>query len=191
MAQWRRPLSPDSKSSLKNRDYCSCKGTVVSPEGVEFPDNDERAVFFVRGVLETVKKLRWSPRIIHCNGWISALVPIYVKTAFKDDAFFKNTKIVTSLYNDSFKNPLSDRFGEKILIEGLDKNSLKSIFGQSVSYSDLMKLSIDYSDAVIQGSADADSEVLAYAKESKLPFLPLQDSDNLTDAYMNFYDKLL
>ena len=89
---------------IDNEDLFTRKGITADADGNEFEDNDERAIFFARGVLETVRKLRWTPDIIHCHGWFSSFIPFYVKKACNEDPFFKNAKIVTSLYNDSFKD---------------------------------------------------------------------------------------
>lgn len=67
---------------------------VADENGVEYKDNDERAIFYARGVLETVKKLRWCPDIIHCQGWMSAFVPLYIKKAYQDEPSFRDSKVV-------------------------------------------------------------------------------------------------
>ena len=78
------------------------KSTITDKDGVFFEDNDDRTVFFSRGVIETIRKLNWSPDIIHCHGWMSALIPIYIKKAFRDNPLFNESKIVYSLYDDDF-----------------------------------------------------------------------------------------
>src|SRR5574344_2693034 len=85
---------------IDNEDYFQRKQIDFDAEGRFFEDNDERAIFFARGVLETVKKLRWAPDIIHCQGWITQILPLYLKKMYKDDPIFANSKIVLSLYDD-------------------------------------------------------------------------------------------
>ncbi|MBO4807028.1 MAG: glycogen/starch synthase [Paludibacteraceae bacterium] len=175
---------------IDNDDFFQRRNTV-SDENGEFEDNEDRSIFFVRGVLETVKKLRWTPDIVHCNGWMSALAPLYIKKAFNTDPFFKNSKLVYSLYNDAFQKPFSDRFGEKLKIEGVEDGDVTSILGKSVSFADLSKFAIEYSDGVVQASEQVDASVLEYVeKEGKL-FLPYQPGDTSYDALNSFYDKVL
>ena len=84
---------------IDNDDYFTKRQMTTDEAGEEYADNGERAIFFARGVLETVKKLRWTPDIIHCQGWMSAVVPFYVKKAYHEEPSFANTKIVTSLFS--------------------------------------------------------------------------------------------
>ena len=99
---------------IDNEDYFHRKAMIRDEDGAFFADNDERAIFFARGVLETVKKLRWSPDIVHCHGWFSAIVPVYLRNAFADDPVFKHTKIVLSVYDDAFEGELDPGFKSKI-----------------------------------------------------------------------------
>ena len=84
---------------IDNDDYFTKRQMAVDEQGEEYPDNGERAIFFARGVLETVKKLRWSPDIIHCQGWMGAIVPLYIKKAYCSEPAFANAKVVTSLFS--------------------------------------------------------------------------------------------
>ena len=175
---------------IDNDDFFQRKHLFADENG-EYEDNEDRAIFFVRGVLETVKKLRWTPNIIHCHGWISSLIPLYVKKAFNSDPFFKNSKIIYSIYNDEFKKPFSNRFGEKVKIEGVNNSDISSILDKDVSFSDLSKLAVEYSDAVIQGSCNVDESVVQHAKQFGVPFLSYQAKENYADAYNEFYNKIL
>ena len=108
---------------IDNDDYFARKAMMRDAEGSPFPDNDERAIFFARGVLETVKKLRWTPTVVHCHGWFAGVVPLYLRRIFNDDPIFKQTKIVVSLYDDGFEGTLDRGFRSKIENEGIkDKN---------------------------------------------------------------------
>ena len=175
---------------IDNEDFFQRKYTFGDENG-EYEDNEDRLIFFVRGVLETVKKLRWTPDIIHCHGWISSLIPLYVKKAFNSDPFFKNSKIVYSIYGDEFKKPFSRRFGEKIKIEGVCDNDIHSILGKSISFADLSKFAIQYSDAVIQGSSEINESVVEHVKQLGVPFLSYHSLENCADAYNEFYDSIL
>ena len=156
----------------------------------EFEDNDERTIFFVRGVMETVKKLRWTPDVIHCQGWMTALAPLYIKKAYNDDPFFKNSKVVYSLFADEFKKPFRSLFAERLLLEGIEKRHVVQVKDKVIDFVALSKLAIDYSDAVIQSSPVVNEDVLKYVVSKKLKFLPYVSGEEYADDYVNFYDSL-
>lgn len=174
---------------IDNDDYFQNRLQTTDENGMEYDDNDARTIFYARGVLETVKKLRWCPDIIHCHGWISALVPLYVKKAYKDEPSFRDSKIIFSIYNDCFESNFNDDFASKLLIKGIDKNDLNMI-KQPVNYTELMKLALSYSDGVIQNSPDVNAEVMAFAKERQLPILGFQGQEDYFDAFNQFYDQV-
>ncbi len=174
---------------IDNEDYFQRKHTVVDEDGNEFEDNDERTIFFVRGVLETVKKLRWTPDVIHCQGWLSALAPLYIKKSYKDDPFFKDSKVVYSLFDDKFEKPFPEKFAKQLLIEGIKDADLKSILGKEITYENLSHLAIDYSDGVIQASEKADKNLIDYTHQKGLKFLPYVDEEYAKE-YLNFYKTL-
>lgn len=173
---------------IDNDDYFSRKSTVAEEDGTEFADNDERSIFFVRGVLETIKKLRWVPDIIHCHGWMSALAAIYVKRAFADDPSFRSSKIVYSIYNDDFKQPFPENFSDKLLLDGIEDTDVAEINNKSIGFTDLTKFALKFSDGIIQASETINNEVLEYAKNCGRPFLPFQGPETYIDAYNEFYD---
>ncbi len=173
---------------IDNEDYFQRKAVLTDSKGNEFKDNDERAVFFARGVLETVIKLRWAPDIIHCHGWLTSLVPLYIKKYYHNDPLFQNSKLVYSAYNDEFKNSLDSNFNEKLLLEGITKEDVQQI--QEPNYVNINKLAIDYSDAVIQGTEVIHSDVKNYINESGKLFLDYQSKETYIDAYNDFYDKV-
>jgi starch synthase len=176
---------------IDNDDFFQRKFLLKDDNGVEFEDNDERVIFYVRGVMETVRKLRWIPNLIHCHGWMTALAPLYIKKHYKSDPCFKNAKVVYSLYNDRFEKPLKDNFSKKLKIEGITQNDIKGIKEKADHFS-LSKLAIDFSDGVIAGSADIDPQVIDYANQKEnLAFLPYQKEDIYIEAFNNFYDRLL
>lgn len=175
---------------IDNDDYFKRKATAVDDDGVEYPDNDQRSIFYVRGVLETVKKLRWIPDIIDCHGWMGALTGLYIKTAYKDDPCFKDSKVIYSLYNDDFKNPFSADFSKKVKFDGIKDKDVASVQGKEVSYEILSKFAIDYADGVIQSEANINANVLDYAQKSGKKFLPFpgilpESIDPINDFYNN------
>ena len=156
---------------IDNDDYFARKLVLVDEAGAEFEDNDERMVFFARGVLETVKKLHWSPTVVHCHGWFSAIVPIYLKKVFHDDPLFKDVKIVVSLYDDKFTQPLNG-LREKIEGEGVNDENLSIL--DEASYENLYRFVIGYADGVVIASAGVDAAVADIARASGKPVMELQ-----------------
>ncbi|WP_106830839.1 glycogen/starch synthase [Parabacteroides pacaensis] len=177
---------------IDNDDFFQRKATVADDNGIEYEDNDDRSIFYVRGVLETVKKLRWIPDVIHCHGWISALTPLYIKKAYADDPCFKNTKMVYSVYNDDFKTPLRKSFAKKLKLSGITDKDLSEIHNKEVDFASLTKLAVKFSDGVIQGSETINEEVLNYiSTNKKIPFLPYQSPETYIDSINEFYDVVM
>ena len=114
---------------IDNDDYFSKR----QDEGSDYSDNGERAIFFARGVLETVKKLRWVPDVIHCQGWMSAVVPLYIKTAYRDEPSYTNAKVVTSLYTRSLNQNLGDNFKRCVEFRDATADLLKPLMTVSIS----------------------------------------------------------
>jgi len=112
---------------IDNEDYFHRKSLFRDKQNKFFEDNDERVIFFARGVLETVRKLRWSPDIVHCHGWITSLIPLYLKKAYHEDPLYMDSKVVYSVYNDSFDNLLNPDFKRKLMIEGITKEDVTGL----------------------------------------------------------------
>lgn len=174
---------------IDNEDYFQRKAVFTDKNNKFFEDNDERAIFFSRGVIETVKKLSWQPEIIHCHGWMTSLVPIYIKKAFKDNPLFSDTKIVISIYDDEFKETLHKDFATKIKLPGILAKDVKQY--KTPNFVNVMKAAIDYSDGVIVGSEKIKEELVEYAKTSNKLFLPYQTKEKYINAYSDFYDKVM
>ncbi len=174
---------------IDNDDYFQRKFTIADSSDKEFEDNDERALFFARGVIETVKKLRWAPDIVHCHGWMTALVPVYLRNIYNDDPLFHDYKIVYSVYGEEFKTPFRTTFADKLRFDGIDGESLKLV--KNPNFINVSKLAIKYSDAVIIGSEEINSELAKYIKILDKPVLGYQDEEAYIDAYNDFYNVLL
>ena len=173
---------------IDNEDYFHRKHVLKNSKGVEFDDNDERAVFFARGVLETVIKLRWAPDLIHCHGWLTSLVPLYIKKYYYNDPLFQNSKVVYSVYNDDFKKPLNSKFSEKLLVEGITKEDVSEL--ENPTFENVSKLAINYSDAIIKGTENINEEVEKYIHSSDKLYLDYQSKESYIDAYNDFYEKV-
>lgn len=175
---------------IDNDDYFQHRQMTVDENGKEYEDNDERAIFYARGVLETVKKLRWCPDIIHCQGWMSAFVPLYVKKAYQDEPSFRDSKIVFSLFEDDFKDELKSDLVEKLMLKGIERQDVESVIKTPVNYEELCKLAITYSDGVIQNSKKVNKNVMKFAHESGIPVLGYQSPETYADAFNQFYDEV-
>jgi len=174
---------------IDNEDYFQRKNTLQDENGTFFEDNDERTIFFARGVLETVKKLRWAPDIIHCHGWFTGLVPLYIKKAYNEDPLFANSKIVYSVYENEFDKPLNKNFKDKLLYENITKEDTQIL--KDPNFVNLSKLAIEASDATIIGSETINSELLSFIKNSEKPYLDYQNEEEYIEAYSKFYDTIL
>lgn len=174
---------------IDNEDYFQRKYSLKDENDVEFEDNDERAIFFARGVLETVIKLRWSPDIIHCHGWFTGMIPLFVKKTYKDNPLFANTRIVYSVYNDQFENPLNSEMARKISEDGIDLSDISVI--NEPTFENYTKLALANSDAVIKGSEVINSNIEQYIKASGMQYLDYQPKEGYIDSYFDFYNKIL
>ncbi len=177
---------------IDNEDYFHRKSIYHDADGNFFKDNGERAIFFARGVLETVKKLRWAPDVIHCQGWISQILPIYLKKAYIDDPIFSKSKIVLSLYDDMPTADFPEDFKDRVIFGGVTSDDVEKLAVPTGI--NLAKLAVDYSDGVIMGSEGIDEELISYCGKSGLPVLPykaesLKDGSYIED-YNSFYDQL-
>lgn len=171
---------------IDNEDYFKRKATLTDEDGKLYSDNDERAIFFAKGVIETVKKLNWSPDIIHVNGWLASLLPIYLKEFYKNEPLFTESKIVTSVYNQSFDETLDIKMINKVRFDNINEDAIKHL--KQPSYVNLMKVAIDYSDALIKGSEEIPKELEAYLKASNKPVLEYFSLEEFADPYSEFYN---
>ena len=173
---------------IDNDDYFMKRQMDVDEQGEEYPDNGERAIFFARGVLETVKKLRWTPDVIVCQGWMGAVVPLYIKKAYNDEPCFANTKIITSLFQKHLKNDLGSNFKKCVGFKGADAQLL-SPYNETFNFVELGKLALDYSDGVVVASESVNADLLDYAHEKQLPIMEYA-GENYIQAYIDFINKV-
>lgn len=177
---------------IDNDEYFKRKQVYYSSmDGKFFEDNYERAIFFAKGVLKTVKKLRWAPDVIHCQGWMTHLLPLFLKKEYKNDPIFANSKVVLSLYNDSIDETFSDKFKENVISEGINEEDVKIL--EEPTSVNLAKLAVQYADGIIHGVEDINSEVAKYCEDLKLPTLEFNkeamESGSYIDEYNNFYEQ--
>ena len=174
---------------IDNEEYFQRKHTVVDAKEEHFKDNDERMIFFARGVLETVRKLRWSPDLVHCHGWFTSLVPLYIKKAYREDPLFADSKVVFSFYNNGFDKSLDASFSKKILVDGVSEEHLSMI--KNPGYENLANLAATYSDGLIQGSADLPANVDEVLKKSGKPYLNYASEEQYVKEFTAFYDRII
>lgn len=174
---------------IDNDDFFRRRKGTKDENGKEYADNDERGIFYVRGVLSTIEKLRWTPQIIMCSGWMSALAPLYLKKAYGETPFFKSSKVVLSIDDNEYSTAFGTSFAQKILIDGVTTNDIRSIAGFPVGYEELMRLAIDYADAIVISSPKVNQRVLNYAEQSGKPLLHFVGDD--TTKYLDFCNELL
>jgi starch synthase len=170
---------------IDNDEYFKRKATFTDEEGKLYEDNDERAIFFAKGVVETVKKLNWVPDIIHVHGWLASLLPVYMKHYYKDEALFSNTKIVTSVYAQSFDEKLNSELLNKIKFDGVPEDSISVL--KEPNYENLIKVAIHHSDAVIIASEHLSSSLTKFIESSEKPFLSFFPKEDYAEHYLNFY----
>ena len=167
---------------IDNDDLFHRRKGVVDANGEEYADNDDRVIFFARGSIETVKKLRWTPNIILCSGWMSALAPLYLKKAYNNEPFFAHSKIVLMLDDQEYTKPFGTKFSEKLRIDGISNTDVRSIAGFPVGYEELMRLAVDYSDAVVYASPQVNQRVMNYAETKGKPILPYEECEDLNEV---------
>ena len=173
---------------IDNEEYFKRKATFKDSDDKLFKDNDERCIFFAKGVLETIKRLNWSPDIIHIHGWMSALLPIYLKENFKNEPIFQKSKIVTSLYANEFEKSLNNDMINKVLFDEIDKKNISDLI--EPTYENLTRIAINYSDGIILGSENISPKTIKYLKDYKNPILNFQPKDSFSESYLEFYNNL-
>jgi starch synthase len=174
---------------IENEDYFPKKTFMHELDGEFFDFHDERAIFFCRGVLETVKKLGWAPDVVHCNGWMTALVPMYLKKAFADDPIFADTKIVYSVYDQQIEGELSDDMARKAIVNGVEEQDVSIISDPCIN--NLHRLAIDFADAIIAGSENIDPDIEKYIIDSGKSSLSYHSDENCVEAFDALYDDML
>ena len=167
---------------IDNDDLFHRRKGVMDENGVEYADNDDRVIFYARGVLETVKKLRWTPDVILCSGWMSALAPLYLKKAFNDEPFFANSKIVLMLDDNDYQKPFPTAFTDKLRVDGISNTDVRSIAGFPVGYEELMRLAIDFSDAIVYAAPKVNQRLMNYAETKGKPILPYEVTEDMNEA---------
>jgi starch synthase len=170
---------------IDNDEYFKRKALFTDEDNKLFADNDERAIFFAKGVVETVKKLNWAPDVIHVHGWMASLLPLYIKEYYKNDPLFTDSKIITSVYNDSFEGDLNAEFHNKIKFDNIGDDKIEPI--ASPNHTNILINAVKNSDAVIKASEKLPAELLAFLDASDKPVLDYFSVEEFENAYTEFY----
>lgn len=174
---------------IDNDEYFKRKCTVADESNKFFEDNDERSMFFCRGVLETVKKLGWQPDVIHCNGWMTSLMPIYIKELYKDDPHFANTKVVYNMYNTGFNTNWDARFAEKLKFDGFSDEVVKDF--TDTSFERITSSIVKYVDGLCVGSEELSPELRSIFDSAECPKLDYIAEEHQTKEVSGFLDKVI
>lgn len=175
---------------IDNDDYFHKRGIFADEQGTEYADNTERAVFYARGVLETVKKLRWCPDVIYCQGWMAAVAAFYIKTAYKEEPPFARAKVVTALYGDMPDATLAGRFVESLLFRDANQEAFEAAKVELAQKDSLGRLAVAFSDGIIEGEAGKQDELLAYAESRQIPVLKAPADEEKAAAYYDFFCRI-
>ncbi|MCC8088838.1 MAG: glycogen/starch synthase [Rikenellaceae bacterium] len=174
---------------IDNEEYFQRKYVLTDEDGKYFEDNDERGIFFARGIIETVKKLRWSPGVVHCHGWFSGFIAMYLKKLFADDPLFSGLKVVISLYKDGFSGQLNGNIINKIEEEDITGEELKLL--EKPDYMNFIKFLSVYADGIVYAEEGIDENVRNFIDSSGIPVLDCPQDDNYVEKYAEFYDRIL
>lgn len=183
------PVSRVQVYFIDNDDYFKRRGIERDEkDGTLYADNGERAAFYARGVLETVKKLRWTPELIHCSGWMTGLIPLYIKTAYRDEPCFRDVKVVSSLFPTDIPGSLGADFKKCVVFRDVKLRTL-SRYANDFDIQELARVAVDYSDGVIEGAAGVSTALLDYVREAKKPLLECP-GETFAETYKTFYNNL-
>ena len=174
---------------IDNEEYFKRKATFSDEEGQLFKDNDERAIFFAKGVVETIKKLNWVPDVIHVHGWLAALLPIYLKQYYKNEGIFQDTKIVSSVYSEGFEGTLASNMIEKIKFDNISQSDVEEL--EDPTFENLMKTSLKHSDGIVIGSENVSKTLTKYIENLGKPFLPFAKKEEIQEAYVELINEKL
>lgn len=175
---------------IDNEEYFKRKFTVTDADGKPFEDNGERSMFFCRGVLETVKKLGWQPDVIFCTGWMTALLPVYLKTVYKDDPHFTDTKVIYNLCGGGFEGQLDKEISEKLKFDRVPDEFIEGLI-DDVSYEKILSLALSNVDGVCvtqQDLSEMEKESVNQLDCDKLENVP---EEHLIKEVSTFIDKVI
>lgn len=173
---------------IDNEEYFKRNAVFAEANGTLYSDNDERCIFFAKAVVETVKKLNWSPDVIHIQGWLGALLPLYLRTYYKDESIFSDCKVITSVFDEEFSGTLDKTMIEKIAFDEIDRELLTDLV--KPNYNNLMRVAVAHSDAIIVVAENLQKKLTDFIKKTKKPVLFNSDKETFQEQYLEFYKKI-
>ena len=177
---------------IDGEDYFRRKGMWCDSRGREYADLGERSIFFVRGLMDTVKRLNWKPDLVHCSGWMAAMAPLYLKKAIANDPTFANVKVVMSLTGPVFKKILGKKFFTAISFGGVTREDIADICPEDTcDFNQFMKIGVKYADGIIYESKKVDESLKEYVAELGKPLLRYKKEERIADEYEVFYEKVM
>ena len=174
---------------IDNDDLFKRKAVLYDADDKLFPDTDVRSIFFVRGVLETVRKLGWAPDVIHCHGWMANLLPLYLKTNYADDPYFANSKVVCSIYDEGYEGSLDKRMSEKLVVDGISSENADTI--KQATFDNMNAIGIEHSDAIIVASDNLKTATMEKIQSAGVHVLDFPGNDSYLADINTFYDEVL
>ncbi len=176
---------------IDNEDFFHRKRVYTDKQGNYFEDNDERAIFFCKGVIETVKKLGWAPDIIHCSDWITGLLPAYLKVTYKNDPLFKDAKILYTIFNNALPQKFSQDLVRKALIQDVTEETLAGL--ESLDYEGFLKVGVRHADRVTLFNEEVKQNLngtLEGITPDIIPPRPKEERNDFIDQYEAIYKEL-
>lgn len=175
---------------LENEDFFKRKHIFHDENEEWFDDNGLRAIFFAKGALETVKKFGWPPDIIHCSGWMTGLIPAFIKTAYKREPVFAHSKIIFTVGQTTFQESLGDDFLKQAIINNNITPKDLDAFKEANNVA-LFKGGATYADAITFGADDIDKKLTdEFAKVKGKKVLPFKGWDTDLTEYLELYNDL-
>lgn len=173
---------------LDNEEFFKRKSVFEDSEGKSYDDNIDRAVFFCKGAIETVRKFGWAPDIIHCHGWMTALIPMYIRAAYKNDPLFQTAKVIYSLYDSLSQHFGYDEFASKASINNLEETDLQDF--RDTDFVDMHRGASKFADAVIKVGEIKNPHIKEWVEKYEKPLLAAEELDQFGKAYLEFYNSL-
>jgi len=173
---------------IDNDEFFTSREKYGDKDG-EYGDNAERCVFFARGVIETIRKLRWKPDVVYCQGWFSAIAPVYIKKTFAEDPCFRGVKVIFSMHDNGFRGLMLGSFYHTVKREGVLKADLIEVKDKPVDYTALCKLAVKFSDGLIIADQTPEAEeVRRYAESRGVKVLEAIDPELDNQKYDAFFE---
>jgi len=174
---------------LDNEDFFKRKSIFTDDKEEWFDDNGLRTVLFCKGALETVKKFGWPPDLIHCSGWMTGLIPLFIKTAYKKEPVFSNSKVIFTIGSNTFEDKLGADFSKLATInDNITKKELEYL--KDNNNTAMFRTGAHFADAITFGSDDVEKKLLEdFSKVKGKKVLAFDPESDLTD-YLQLYTDL-